>query len=181
MIYTGERAIPWNPATGTHIMHAHVMRYAWALQFAAGKVVCDLGCGCGYGSFMLSWVAREVIGVDCHTETMDYAREHFKASNLSFWQRNITQESPPADLYVAFEVLEHLNDPRTVTRQCLPLVWSMPISDGSRYHVRPYSLPEIARLTGGVGYYQDVGGQIAPIGPGEFVIASGYALGVAGV
>ena len=62
--WTKERVIPWCEAIHPRIMHCHIMRYAWATRLAAGRSVCDLGCGVGYGTFMLSWVAKQAVGVD---------------------------------------------------------------------------------------------------------------------
>lgn len=58
-----ERLIPGEGVPGGE-MEQHVARYAWAFRFCEGKHVVDVGCGGGYGSFLLSWVAREVDAVD---------------------------------------------------------------------------------------------------------------------
>ena len=52
-----ERWAPWSNGLPAEVATAHVMRYAWALQFVEGKRVVDLGSGAGYGAFMLSWQA----------------------------------------------------------------------------------------------------------------------------
>ena len=167
--YTGERAVPWEPATGAHIMRAHVARYAWALQYAAGRRVVDLGCGAGYGAFMLSWVAESVLGVDVSAEAIAFARERFPAGNLRFEVADLTEGVPPvehavgADLYVAFEFLEHIDDPAALLNSLpAPLLWSIPIDDGSRYHKRPYTAGRIVALMGSIGWMQCGQGEIAP-------------------
>src|SRR3990172_11308835 len=112
MYYTGERAIPWDKAVGPRVLSHHVARYSWALPFCWGRTVADLGCGTGYGAFLLSWGAKWVTGVDIDREAVHFAEEWFCAGNLQFICRDVRENKlPKADLYVAFEFLEHLDDP----------------------------------------------------------------------
>jgi SAM-dependent methyltransferase len=162
--YTGERAVPWNFRTGTHIMQRHTMRYAWAMQFCGGKRVVDVGCGCGYGSAMLSWVATRVLGIDSAMNALTFALSHFHGPNLRFDRVNLKVMSlPPAQVYVAFEILEHLDEPEKVIDQIDgTLIWSLPVNDGSRYHKRAYSVEQAEMLAGGNAniWYQGPDGTI---------------------
>lgn len=161
MKYTGERAVPWNKNTGENVMCPHIMRYAWATRWAWQKTIIDLGCGTGYGSYLLSMVAEKVIGVDDDPETIDYARAHFRASNLSFYVHDLTKKNVPyGDLYVAFELWEHLDVPEILLPA--PLLWSMPIDDDSQFHKRAYSIEEIDSLLGYGEWFQAREGTIAP-------------------
>lgn len=161
--YTGERAIPWMPAVGASVMHHHVMRYAWASQFAWQKDIVDLGSGAGYGTYLLSQFAKSAHGIDVDKMAVMYARMHFQAMNLRYMVGDVTETLPPADVYFCFEVLEHLDDPAAlVNRINGRLVWSMPIDDASRFHKRPYSAPEIDDMMGGQIYYQSSDGMIYP-------------------
>jgi len=161
MDYTGERAMPWNPATGA-VMDHHAMRYAWALQFCHDKAVADLGCGAGYGSFMMSWVARSVVGVDVSVLAVAYARGHFQAPNLRYRTGDITTETPEAGMHVAFEVLEHLDDPLQLAESIEGmLLWSVPTYDNSKYHRHVYT-PGNAERFGGDIWYQSGAGYIVP-------------------
>jgi SAM-dependent methyltransferase len=163
--YTGERAVPWNRNTGTQVMVPHAMRYAWALQWCYQKQVADLGCGVGYGSFMLSWMAKHVIGVDIDIYSIQYAGRNFSRPQVSFEQGDVTTAIPPADVYVCFECLEHLQDPHDVLRLVgtNTLIWSIPVNDGSRYHVRPYSTNGIhSIMQGSQFWYQHADGLIVP-------------------
>ena len=159
--YTGERAVPWNRGTGA-ILIPHVARYAWALRFVASQRVVDLGCGTGYGSMILSWMARGGRGGDIDPEAIEFAFMSFRGPNLSFMQADLAHEPPPpANLYVAFEFLEHLQDPRALLAKLHgPLVWSLPVDDGSKFHARPYSAGEIEAMMGGEIYYQSDEGLI---------------------
>jgi SAM-dependent methyltransferase len=176
MNYTGERVVPWNLGTGIVILNAHVRRYAWALPYVWGKKVVDLGCGTGYGTFMLSWAARQAIGLDIDVESIAFASRHFKAPNLEYGALDITKRCRNGDIYVAFEVLEHLDDPTVITEKYRPLVWSMPIEDGSRFHKRAYTYRDIEALMGDIPIWQMHEGSI--IEPGAQHSAAAYALGV---
>lgn len=178
MKWTQERVIPWctDPRAHPRIMHHHIMRYAWATRFVAGKRVVDLGCGTGYGSFMLSWVADSVLGVDVSAEAVAWARETFFANSLRFVQGDITKRIPDGDLYVAFEVLEHLDAPLSVLPGInAPLVWSMPVENGGRFHPHTYSIQAIRRMVGGACAYQTHAGEISTHIPND--ARSGYVLG----
>ncbi len=155
MHYTGERMVPWNLGCGVDVMHHHVARYTWALPWVYHKKVVDLGSGTGYGSFMMSWVADEVTGVEIDKEAVTFARQVFRAGNLAFEQQDIINSVYPADIYVAFEVLEHLNHPEIILERYKPLLWSIPVSAPSKFHRHAYTVDEIDVLTGNSGgWYQ---------------------------
>lgn len=177
MRYTGERVVPWERAVGERVMHCHVMRYAWAIPFVFNLHVIDLGCGTGYGSFMLSWAARNVLGIDKDRESITFAQANFKAYNLTYSVRDVMAYIEDADAYVAFEVLEHLSRPELILERFRPLMWSMPVNDASRFHNRPYSVGEIDKLTGGGDWFQSASGAIVERGFEWFEPA--FVLGVA--
>jgi SAM-dependent methyltransferase len=164
MQYTGERVVPWNPGVGAEVLGAHLVRYALAAQIVYGREVVDLGCGCGYGSLMLSFGARFVTGVDDSAEALAFARTNFRAPNLA-WQRcNLMDYSPTrAGVFVALEVLEHLDEPRALLERLRAgsvLIWSLPVGDGSTFHKRAYTVDDVVALVGEPGYVQDRGGMI---------------------
>jgi len=146
MVYTGERVVPWDFRVGANLMHHHVARYAWAVPFAYRKNVVDLGCGAGYGSFMMSWSAKSVAGIDVSEDAISFAAAHFTAPNLSFEVGDITWRRVPADLFVAFEVLEHLDNPQVVIERCRPMLWSIPVSSANQFHRRMYTVNQTDKL-----------------------------------
>lgn len=179
MDFTGERAVPFNARTGKHIMFAHIQRYAFATQFAWQKQVVDLACGAGYGSHMLSLVAKSVTGVDIDPVAVDFALSNFgHREHLTFEQGDMTQAIPPAEIYVAFECLEHVGNPQKVFELVgdTPLIWSLPVNDNSRFHKKAYSLDEIEKGMKGNLYYQSRTGEITSAVYCDFVPA--YVLGV---
>lgn len=160
-LYTGERVVPWNQGCVNQI-HLHSRRYAWALQFVPGADVVDLGCGCGYGSFMLSWVAGQVTGLDICAEAIAFAKQMFEANNLSFQQADASNgRLPDAQVYVAMEFLEHLRNPQVLIDSLQSrLVWSLPLNDASKFHEHAYAIGEARAMMGGHIWYQLASGDI---------------------
>lgn len=97
--------------------YEHLHRYAFAQALAAGKDVVDLGCGEGYGAHRLSQVARSVCAVDLSADVIGAARVRYAAPRLVFRTADATctgLEAGSADLVVAFEIYEHLEDPASL-------------------------------------------------------------------
>jgi SAM-dependent methyltransferase len=98
----------------------HLFRYHLARGFVTrGDRVLDLGCGQGYGTNMLSLIAKEVTGVDIDKEQIDHNKEHgvwkmnqeFVHADLEKW------DIPEAEVAVQFENLEHLYDPANFVKK----------------------------------------------------------------
>lgn len=103
-----------------HQAPAMMARYTLAAPYVAGKRVCDIACGAGYGSCFLSQCARQVVGMDISQETVFWAKKHFKRSNLSFLQGDGTQPWPLRQSFqvvVSFETLEHTVCPEAFLEQ----------------------------------------------------------------
>lgn len=111
MEFTGERFIPTEQGA---IRLEHYHRYASTLDSITGKDVLDIASGAGYGSFMMSEVARSVVGVDISTEAVEHARKtYFTQEHLSFVQSSAASVSLPNasfDVIVSFETIEHLQE-----------------------------------------------------------------------
>ncbi|MEA3414147.1 MAG: class I SAM-dependent methyltransferase, partial [Nanoarchaeota archaeon] len=107
--FDGERVVP-NKTTPNHLLKEHFDRYLFAKKFVKDKVVLDIACGTGYGSFELSKSgAKKVIGGDISDDAISYATEKYKRKNLSF--KKINGESMgiltnAIDLVVSFETIE---------------------------------------------------------------------------
>ena len=112
MKFTGERVIPGQD--DADLLNEHRARYWFARRYASGKTVLDAACGTGYGSALLAETAPSVVGVDIARDAVEYARAHFTAPNLRFAQADCLALPFAAgrfDLVVAFEIIEHLDNP----------------------------------------------------------------------
>lgn len=104
---TGER-LEFFDFSDVTVEHLH--RYAIANDFVEGKVILDIASGEGYGSYILSKKALEVIGVDIDVESVQNAKEKYLKDNLKFIvgnADNIPVESNSIDIVVSFETIEH--------------------------------------------------------------------------
>jgi len=110
--FTGERM---TSAVSGQIEFEHFHRYFFARDLCVGIDVLDVACGEGYGSAILSGVAKTVLGVEVDAETVDHARGNYSAPNLSFLQADAASlplTDASMDAVVSFETLEHLKDQR---------------------------------------------------------------------
>jgi 2-polyprenyl-3-methyl-5-hydroxy-6-metoxy-1,4-benzoquinol methylase len=97
----------------------HVARYNLAMMYCQNARVLDAACGSGYGTRILSMVAKEVVGWDSDKEAVDYALSHFGAENSAFYtvdlqrkiKKNLVGVTSPFDAVVSLETLEHLEKP----------------------------------------------------------------------
>jgi 2-polyprenyl-3-methyl-5-hydroxy-6-metoxy-1,4-benzoquinol methylase len=113
-----ERLLPGVDAPAGELEH-HVARYAWAFKAAEGKEVIDVGCGVGYGTSLLAWVAHRVTGVDRDAVAIESARATYHAPNLTYRLDDAGSDLPTADVATCFEVIEHVDDPAAVCRSLL--------------------------------------------------------------
>lgn len=90
---------------------AHLDRYIFAKRFCMGRSVVDAACGTGYGTAILSRLARHVMGVDVDQEAVQYATRKYNRRNAKFVVtdvRALPVDSASYDAVVSFETLEHV-------------------------------------------------------------------------
>lgn len=177
--FSGERVVPW--ASGMRgwswVLQHHLARYTWALKFCVGQNVTDLGCGTGYGSFILSWLAENIRGLDVSQEAIEFARNHFTAPNLDYVVSNLDEANgflPESSVYTCFECLEHLTSPLSLLQRIADIspnslvVGSVPLGDPNRFHKHVYNSIEDVFVDFGwpsadrLYFIQDNEGQIYP-------------------
>lgn len=104
---TGERLEFY---TFSDVTVEHLHRYSIANDFVKNKVVLDIASGEGYGSFILSKNALEVIGVDIDVEVVNSAKNKYSNDNLKYIAGsvdNIPLKSNSIDVVISFETIEH--------------------------------------------------------------------------
>jgi 2-polyprenyl-3-methyl-5-hydroxy-6-metoxy-1,4-benzoquinol methylase len=154
--FTGERLVPEKSPKALEAEHR--ARYDFAKQFVKGKRVLDLGCGEGYGSRMLSEVAKSVVGVDISAEAVEHAKAAYGSDGLAF-QAGDAGKLPFSegefDAVVCFEVIEHIRNPELLLKEVARVLSGKGIfvastpnggvkvsSQPNRYHVKEYTLRE---------------------------------------
>jgi ubiquinone/menaquinone biosynthesis C-methylase UbiE/glycosyltransferase involved in cell wall biosynthesis len=111
--WTGERFLPWVYADGARLHYEHLHRYAFAAELAKNKNVLDLACGEGYGAFLISQQASQVVAIDIDEQTVDHAKNRYLRKNLNFIKGSITDIPIKGhqlfDIITCFEGLEHIS------------------------------------------------------------------------
>ena len=116
--FTGERYVPGEG--GAQIAYEHWHRYVFAKRWAVGRNVLDVGCGTGYGTALLSGVARLCWGIELDRETAREASKLASAENLCVLQADVGKlplATASMDIVVAFEILEHVEDYQSLMQE----------------------------------------------------------------
>lgn len=120
-VHSGERLYPETPHGVDVEMKDQFDRYVLATQYAKDADCLDAACGAGYGTKMLSGVARQVLGLDFSEEALTHAREHYSADNVQFRQADLNKllalESDRFDVVVSFETIEHLHQQQQLVKE----------------------------------------------------------------
>ncbi|KRT15828.1 hypothetical protein ASU31_12650 [Pedobacter ginsenosidimutans] len=105
--FTGERL---TTLLEDGIMVEHLHRYAIAESFIQDKVVLDIASGEGYGAYLMSKFAKNVVGVDISEEAVTHSNAKYKSNKLVYKvgsTSNIPLEDLSMDVIVSFETIEH--------------------------------------------------------------------------
>lgn len=114
----------------------HVNRYVWARNYTRNRTVVDYGCGIGYGSWIMAMDAASVIGIDQDQLAIQYASKRYTSTGADFLCADIMLCNQDSAVAVAFEVLEHLEQPQEFLQKldATTLLASVP-----NEHVFPYN------------------------------------------
>lgn len=160
--HRGERhdaLLPIIPPARTEL---HARRYELAADIALehhAERIADIACGTGYGSRLLSTIARATIdGVDLDPAAVEYARRYHACEGRCAFHAadacNTGLASGVSDLVASFETIEHVHDAagliaelHRVLKPGGTLVISTPNRLGpTPYHVHDFGLPEFSAL-----------------------------------
>jgi len=140
--------------------------YAVLAPFVRDKRVLDLGCGEGFGSWLLKeWGAREVVGVDVSNEAIEVGRKHFGREGVIFhvgdaYQAHDFLAYASFDVIVSFETIEHEPDPHAFLNRLRQFAASgagifigcpnghiaIPADNNKTSHLRKYTFEEFKSL-----------------------------------
>ena len=160
----GERQVA---PTLEGIRRDHIARYQFAAQRLRELSVIDVGCGVGYGAKLLAAAGRcRVKAADRDEVAIQYARQHYADEKVTYVVADADNLGPFAamDAAVAFEVIEHLEDPlpmlRRLARYCERLICSVPNElvfpyRNYKYHYRHYTPEQFCHLLADAGWGVD--------------------------
>lgn len=130
----------------------HLGRYLFAKDEIlkngiATCLVADLGCADGYGSNILAKVAKRVDAYDINAEYLSVAEAN-KNKNVYFhrvdFEKPVKLQQPKVDYVIAFEFLEHLDNPNFV----LDFIYSILKEKGKLICSIPSNFYEVANENG---------------------------------
>lgn len=149
MRFTGERTIWFNPKDHLDEFQKIHTWYMEAMQYCIDKIVIDVGCGHGFGSFILNLVAQKVHALD----KMDlwFERPIPDPNKVVFHQIDLDKEPADitADICVAIEFIEHLNNPEFFLQnlKAKALFFTVPCyGNKNEFHMREYSEESLKKL-----------------------------------
>jgi SAM-dependent methyltransferase len=108
------------------LVEEHRQRYRFALRSIASRDrVVDCACGSGYGARLLAGRAASVVGIDRSLLAVAFCRRHHALPNAAYVAAS-AEELPlaaaSADVFVAFETIEHLLAPERFLDEALRVI-----------------------------------------------------------
>lgn len=159
---TGEHFTPLK--TSIMELELNLDRYLFVLPFIQGKTVLDIGCGCGLGTFFYSMFAKKVYAVDYKLEEAMKLTYPHRIDKVVFLKRNLEKEEdikllPEADVAVAIEVLEHLEDPALLLKnlKAKHLIFSVPLFSMEMSTWHKYNIETVKDVEKLISPFYDIG------------------------
>ena len=125
--------------------------YTFCLQFVRDKTVLEVGSGSGYGAHRLAKSAKNVLGIDSDEIAVKEGMRRYSSGNLKFVCSKIEDYNAKQkfDVVVAFQVLEHVENPQAFLKKMASLkkkdgllLISTPNKDTQSYNENPYHYRE---------------------------------------
>lgn len=91
------------------------------IEESKGKIICDIGCGCGRNLVYASRYSSKVIGVDLSKESLEFANKFVKSDNLELIEGDnlsIPIADKVADLVISDGVCHHTGDTVKAFSEC---------------------------------------------------------------
>ena len=125
-----ERVVFKNdPGVPNVVIREHLIRYVFAMEGIAGKDVLDIACGSGYGTFIMSYLAKSVSGYDYSKEALDEALKFPYRCDACLEIRNLEEDKPlnnhkheQFDVVTCFETIEHVANPEVLMKNIVNAV-----------------------------------------------------------
>lgn len=97
--------------------HSIFSRYNSVLSYCKNKNVVDVGCVGGHGTYMISDVAKKVLGVDLIKSHIDWCNKYWSKENIEYFVFDVVNEKLPDiyDVIVMCECIEHLSQTIEIT------------------------------------------------------------------
>jgi len=98
------------------VLHTNSRKvYTVLAERLQGRTVCDVGCGCGYGTAVLKNAGCDAWGLDNGAKTLTYGRCLYPWLRLE--ERNalaVSLKNETVDSVVCIDVIEHLENPKAL-------------------------------------------------------------------
>lgn len=146
------------------IREDHRRRYEFAANRLYGTTrIVDLGCGYGYGSYILAMeTMAKIYSLDFDKQVLHDGSLHFRHERIERWHTDIQSGIiPVADAVVAFEVIEHVENPQRILSSLRSehLIGSVPNQEttpfdpkNNPWHHQHYTLNELRELIRNSGW-----------------------------
>ena len=142
----------------------HLNRYFFAASLLNYQTrVIDVGCGCGYGTWILWSATGQAAGLDISQDAINWANHFYKGPQYVL--ANASKITAEADAAVIFELIEHIEDPLAVLKKLdvKQIIASVPneekypfvkekFTDDSFPHLRHYTPDEFEGLLNEAGF-----------------------------
>lgn len=152
-LFPGEHSSPTSGAL-RFIFYQHLAAYNYFAPKAGGLRILEVGCGDGYGSYLLASSAKSVLALDADRATINNAKEKYRRRNLEFRYHKFPygQLDGKFDIIVSLQVIEHINNPQSYLEKIIDhltdngiLFLTTPNAPMTSYNENPYHFHEYSK------------------------------------